>query len=356
MMIKLLLALCVFSFLEVSGQNDSIIVKNKKEYCNPSLVGMSRAKAFSVGYERVFDTEISSTSRDTSIGSSNSVIDRNNRFEIKLKFPMWIKPRLKVIGGFRYEFQEFVFKDKQNLDYDFYRNISDRHLQSIGLNISVLKPLNEISYFGLHATGDLNGDYNSKHLPSSSFIKYSISAVYGWKRCPTKTTGVGIYINYALGRRSVFPVVIYNNTFSKRWGLEMIFPANARIRYNVSKKTLLFAGYEVEGASYNLGIDSPPLAKYPTLQLRKSNVKLKLEFEQEIYDFLWIGIAAGIRQPLGFNVTERGDKGPAISLTNLRISEGERLINTRLSAAPYIEFIVFLVPPRKLEDRVLNRE
>lgn len=325
--------------------------------CDPKLIGMARSKAFSISYGRIFDHSITSVSRDGSIGGDTAIVDRHNRFEVKGKFPIWNSPRLKIIGGIEYSFEEFNFKtDQEASEYGFYSNIQSKHLQSLGLNFNFLVPLTEVTYTGFRATGDLNGDYTSEELPTSSFVKYSFSAVYGWKRCPTKSTGIGVFVNYTLGRRSIYPVFIYNNTFNKRWGIEAIFPAFVKARFNFSRKSILYFGYEVDGASYNLTIKDPPLANYASLQLRRSTVLGLLTYEQEIYDFLWIGISAGIRQPLSFNVTTQGDRPTDFNLKKFKFVSSDPLIRNNLGLAPFVQFTLFIVPPRKLENKILGRE
>lgn len=201
-------------------------------FCNPKLEGMQRSKGFNISYERVFTSSLQSTSTDTSIGNSVSKIRTNNKFDIFLRLPVWNRPGLKIVWGARYYFEEFNFVQPENIAYDLYRNLNDKNLKSLGSNINVFKPLDEINYIGARFLIELNGDYNSNNLTKSSFIRYSFAVLYGRKTCQTRAVAFGIYYSYTFGRRSIYPVLTYNNTFNKKWGIESILPANFKIRRN----------------------------------------------------------------------------------------------------------------------------
>jgi hypothetical protein len=337
--ILLISTLALFFF---SNNYDCLSQKDStRKFCNPSLEGMARSKGFSILYERALDAKITSTSEDTSIGNSSATIGRNNKFDFKLKIPVWNRPGFKVVIGFKYYFEEFNFNSPEGLSYPLYQNLEDKNLKSIGGNINILKPLNETKYLGFRLNGDLNGDYNAKEFGKSSFLKYSIAAIYGWKKCETKTVGIGIYHSYTFGKRSFYPVLAYANTYSKHWGIEALLPASFKVRHNVTEKTLFYAGYEVEGSAYHLRIDNPPLSQYKSLELRRSNIRFTIDFEQEIYDFLWFGITAGLRQPISLNLSKEAS------------ARNEDLITNKLALAPFFNASIFIVPPRTLENKIL---
>jgi hypothetical protein len=343
--------------IPVTGQTDSNQVNKipKGEYCNPSIVGPGPAKGFTVLYERAGNSEITSNSRDTSVGNASAQIQRNNRFYADLKIPILNKPNLKLIGGFRYFYEEFDFKTNSDFaSYPMYQNIESRHLKSIGTNINIIKSINATRYWVSRLMADLNGDYTNKKFPRSSFLKVSFAFLYGTKKCETKTTAIGFYLNYALGRQSIFPVFLYNNTFSKHWGIEALAPAYVKGRYNFSDKEMLYLGYELEGASYNLFINNPEIEKYTSLQLRRSTIRYELQYERELYKFLWMGLAVGLRQTLTFNVTTKGDKPGSISFQNgFHIVNGEPLIRNTLSPAPFINVSLYIVVPKDMLTKVI---
>jgi hypothetical protein len=339
------------------GQNDSInhVKISSPKYCDPTLPGMSPSKGISLSYERVGNSHITSVSRDTAIGNASANMERNNRFEFNAKIPIITRGKFKFIGGFRYFYEDFIFKNSSGYSaYPLYANLQKKHLKSIGINLSMLKSIDEKKFWLWRSDFDLNGDYTNEQLPTSSFIKVSTAFLYGWKKCETKSTGIGIFINYALGRQTISPVYLYNNTFNKHWGIEALVPAYIKGRYNFSEKSLLYFGYDIEGASYNLSINNPAITQYQSLQLRKSNVRVLLEYQRELYQIVWFSIAAGMRQPINFNITTRHDLGGYFSFSKFAFVPGNQLIRNTLSLAPFINVSIFITPPKTLMNQTIN--
>ena len=155
-----------------AAQSDTTSTLNKKVYATPGVINSPRSKFLEVVYERVGSSNVTSTTRDSEKMAGlpgqlvqESTLRRNNRFILKAKFPILNKETLKIIGGFRYQFEEFQFDTLPNefrLYNAVFNNLENKHLQSIGGNIYVLKALNEIHYLGIRVSADVNGDYNYK--------------------------------------------------------------------------------------------------------------------------------------------------------------------------------------------------
>ena len=71
--------------------------------------------------ERVSPSKVASTARRSAINDTlpgdhiqHSTITRNNRIAVKARFPIFNKPSLKIVGGFRYNYEEFQFKTVPN--------------------------------------------------------------------------------------------------------------------------------------------------------------------------------------------------------------------------------------------------
>jgi hypothetical protein len=61
---------------------------------------------------------------------------------------------------------------------------------------------------------------------------------------------------------------------------------------------------------------------------------LLLNYEREIYDFLWFGLEAGVRTPFNFSLAE--------SIRTRR----DPIIRNQLSSAMLFNASIFVVPPR----------
>jgi hypothetical protein len=70
---------------------------------------------------------------------------------------------------------------------------------------------------------------------------------------------------------------------------------------------LATVGFELEGQSYRLeNADSDISVGSPNLELRRSELRLRLEYQRSLSKFYWIGIQAGLRYNYAFEVDSFG--------------------------------------------------
>jgi len=136
------------------------------------------------------------------------------------------------------------------------------------------------------------------------------------------------------------PVLMYNWTApNRKWGTEILLPARANVRYTISPRSLLLGGAELEGASYF--IHGPRPAGVNSLELRRGEARLKLEYQRQLAGFVWFSVQAGFRHNWGFNVdaTESAD-----FFRGLGGSQRYAALNN-LTGAPFLNIGVHLVSP-----------
>lgn len=305
-----------------------------EEYATPGVRGMGRSRGVVVGYERVPQFDIDSEARDSRVTDGSGHVDRNNKFDFRAFAPLMNKPQDKLILGVNYNMEEFNFDNESPDAYPLYRYLEDKDLKSLGVQLAFLHSLNERNFYLVRVKGELNGDYTRDDINISDYLKLTVDLAYGWKKTPDYALGIGVQMGYTFGRRRIYPGILYNRTYNDKWGVESIFPANARVRYNLDEKTLLYGGYRLEGASYNLFASGGPLAEFKELELRRTDIKALLRVEREIYDFLWFSVEGGFRQYFRNRVF--GEVGSR-----------DEIIDNDLAGAPYIGVEVYLVPPRK---------
>ncbi|MFK7908495.1 MAG: hypothetical protein AB8B69_25410, partial [Chitinophagales bacterium] len=92
---------------------------------------------------------------------------------------------------------------------------------------------------------------------------------------------------------------------------------------------------KLDGASYRLSFNNGPLSEHEMVELRRTELKYFVTYEREIHDFLWMGISAGYRSSLDFNISKN------------RFRDGNILMDSKAQTAPFLNFSVFLVPPKK---------
>ena len=299
-------------------------------FCIPGVDGLPRTKGLVITRELIKDYGINSKVNNGQ--TANAEIRRNRRWTFKLRAPLLLKDNIKIAGGLKYFVEEHNFENPETLDNDFYNNLEDRPLRSLRADIFIMKPTRGNKYFILRISGALNGDFEGIDL-GSDYFKFSIAPLIGWKKSNYLSYAFGIAYSEIFGRRSIYPVVSYNQTFSPHWGVESILPAELKFRYNsLDKKNFLYLKAELNGSNYTLNFfenrDEPVF-------LEKSEIRFLFTWEREIYDFLWFGIEAGFRTNINFDLSE-----------NAQIN-AETLVNNQLNEAVVGNISLFIVPPRK---------
>ena len=327
-----------------SGKTD------KQRFANPSVLGMGPSKGLIVRYERLPRFNVASTAQVVGYKNYAGEVDKNARLSIKGYSPAWNHPHLKVIVGLSYEREEFKFVGPAT-DYELYSNIENKGLKSTAVQVVVLRPVDDVHWYLARVKGELAGDYNSDELSTTDYSRFSAEAIYGWKRSPNFSWGLGFQYGYTFGRLSLYPALLYNRTFNPRWGVEALFPARVTLRYNASPNSIFYTGYSVEGYNYILklrnslerlnpdGTPVPGKARLNTLELRETEVKFRLRWEHELLSFLWVGAETGYRYNYAFDAFDR---------TN---NDREKIIDSKFNGAPYASLELFLTPPRKLLEK-----
>lgn len=303
---------------------------NDSTFCIPGVEGLPRTKGIVITRELVRDYRINT---DLENGLTDEAeIRRNRRWTFKLRAPILLKDNIKIGAGLKYFVEEHNFEDPESLNNDFYKNLEDRPLRSIRADVFIMKPTRGNKYFLLRVSGALNGDFDGIDL-TSNYFKFSIAPLIGWKRNNYLSYAVGIAYSEIFGRRSIYPVFAYNHTFSPRWGIESILPAELKLRYNsLDKKNFMYLKAELAGSNYTLNFFEN---REEPVFLQKSEVRFMFNWEREIYDFLWFGVEAGVRKNINFNLSETA---------NIR---AERLVENHLNEAFVANISIFIVPPRK---------
>ena len=278
---------------------------------------------------------IVSDGSESGLESSEDEVRLNRRWEVKLRFPLILKPNFKLAMGLQYFHEEYRFEGFPSNEYPFYQVLEDKPLRSIGTALYMVKPWLGNRYFIMRVGINFNADADLGDMLDGDFLKFSVAPLIGWKKDPYTSLAVGIAYSYDFGRQNIYPVFSYNRTFNNRWGLESILPLNAKLRYTASEKSLFYATVELNGAAYNIRLDDPSFPEDRDLLLRKSEIRFLLKFEREIHDWLWFGVEAGMRSNFRFDLHD-----------GLR-RNADLLINNDFNSALLMNLSIFIVPPRK---------
>ncbi len=314
---KIILCFLSLSSLIANGQAEkpeTIPGKLEQKYCKARIDGMSPNKILSIGWDREFAQDLKSSP----LGSyqDDEAVQYTEKYSFKkvsgarfsLKLPLINKPKRVWLIGFNYlEANLEVIPDKtekisNSLNSSFGGELNK--LRSTGMNTSFFQPLSAKTFVTFLASVDLNGDAGLKNIGPLKYAKLTMAALYGKRPHDRKNWAIGLSRGYQGGIATILPLIMYNYTApNMKWGLEFLIPTRAWYRYNFNKNNLLRAGFELEGASYRLLNTNSSLNH---MELRKGQLRLKLEYQRKIYGPVWASVQTGYANILNYNLDYLG--------------------------------------------------
>ena len=268
-------------------------------------------------------------------------VSRLEENEFKIKIPFLLRENTNYILGLKYRYEEYHF-ERADPPYPLYRSLEDKHLNYLSMDLYIDHKLKRRRFLTVKLGTQLIGDYNSEKLSLRRFMKHTLTSGFGWKKTDDMSIGFGVYANYIYGSYSIYPVFIYNKAIGENWALQLALPASANIYYKPNAISILSAGVEFDGASYNLSFTDPGFEGYETVELARSDLLTPITYEREIYDFLWFTATVGYRYNVGFNINQ-GDRFQA-----------EKLMKNKISGSPYFSVGLFLTLPKKYRKAYLH--
>ena len=320
-----------------------------KTYCSPKIFDLSPNRFISLGY----DMTGKGTLKTSSEGAFTPDGEVLNEMSSKINYHgLRLNANIPVIslssfvwqlgGGFnqsRFSGEEF---DSVS-DHSKFVDELEQTLTAVNINTTLFKPLGESSFLILQLMAEQNGNYNfnsSKTTPDFSNTKFSSTLLWGKRPHDRLQWGVGLSRTFRAGEMNYIPVVMYNYTSKNRkWGTEILFPARGSYRRKFNPRNILLAGYELEGTSYRL-YDAQLKAKQ--LELRRSELRFRLDYQKQVKGFLWVGIQAGVIANYSFNVDSL-EKTSGKEFYRGFFGEQTYIFKNSMSPVPYINLTLNLV-------------
>jgi len=318
-----------------------------KRYCTPKVVGLTPARLVSIGYDFALGHKIYADPVG-SVASQEGNVRNYNGLALSANIPVLSNNKILINLGGNYVESNYSFGGDSL--FNPLLTAANRGLKTLQLNTTIFKPLNEKNYILGFIQGDYSGDYTSKNMQPLSFTKLTWVAVFGWKFNDRYQLGFGATQTYRAGGKSFLPVIMYNFTSkNEKWGIEALLPARGHFRYAFNKRTLLLAGFEIVGSSYHLANTDNLFPANGTLgmvedynnqkiELRRSEIRPRLDFQRAITDFIWFGVQAGYIVNYKYNVDSGnfyrgfGSDRPFVMLNDV-------------TSAPYFQVSINLVSP-----------
>jgi hypothetical protein len=250
--------------------------------CTQKVINQTPTRIISVGYEHNLKHDISGITANglggMRLGASVLAVSTN-------------KVILSI--GASYWGSKFNAPNIPVATSDTLKRLLNNRMDVFGFNGLMFKPLDAKHFIIAQANIDFsNIADNSTFGFDTDGMTYYASLMYGWKKNDYKMSAIGLARTLRLGRPLFVPIFLYNKTFNSQWGVEMLLPARAAVRYNFSNTNMLLAGFELEGQQYYMnGINT---------WLQRGEIKPRLTWEKKLTGFIWTSVQAGYR--LGYRL------------------------------------------------------
>lgn len=271
-----------------------------KRFCTSKVTNLSPQKLISVGYDFQGGYDVSAGSFE-SFAAETATVTASHGLRLQANIPLLSRNDIIVQLNANYAEQRYAYADNQTLTHPLHRWLNDNGLRTMGLGMTVFKPFNEKNFLLVQASGDNNGDFGWADMPSLRNTRYSAAVVYGWKKSDRMMWGLGAARTYRVGEINYVPIVLLNWTSSNgKWGTELLLPARGHLRRTFNSRNLMLFGFELEGNSYRMNNRSDVETLADNIELRRSELRIRLAWERSIKDFIWLSAQAGYRYNWAF--------------------------------------------------------
>ena len=157
---------------------------------------------------------------------------------------------------------------------------------------------------------------------------YQIAAVFGIKKSPDREFAFGINLTHSFRNTTVIPFLIYNQTFNEKWGIESVLPSNIKLRYNISKESLVYFDLRFNSQSYRVDTNEELAYNY---NLNHSEIRGAFTLEKKLFSWIWLDLTGGVQ----YNFTSDFDT----------VDDGPGSFQIEPGFGPYFKVGFFVSPP-----------
>jgi hypothetical protein len=280
---------------------------NAKRFCSPKIFDLSPQRFISVSWDAQlpYDVQLSergSFAPDADLVTSESGgIGYTGGLRLGANIPVVSRNNIVWQMGFNYWETRYNMQtiNETGNSAGLLRILDERGLKTMGLNTTVFKPLGEKTFLLFQGSADLSGNYTFSDFQSLNYMRYSAALMWGKRPNDRKMWAVGAARTYRVGEMNYIPIVLFNYTSpNRKWGTEILFPARAHVRRTINPRSLMLAGFELEGQSYRIGELSDAENSF---ELRRGEMRIRIEYQRQISGFVWMSAQVGLRNDMSFN-------------------------------------------------------
>ncbi len=263
-----------------------------KCYCKPGVANKSRSKGLSITYGLGNSGNYEAEGNTPTFSEPLSSLNRLSFLEFKLKLPLILKERTKLLLGYKY-YTEYYDFDTNGIDFsETFRTLDNQTLKSNNYSLILSHSISEKNYLLLSYKYATNGNYTGWTNFDSKYAIHSLFGMYGIKKTDDFEWGVGLFFTSSFRQTGGFPFILYNRNFSEKWGIESMFPANLFLRRNFGQKTIGNVGIEYQSKSFRLDVQDPILNELD-YAFNHAEFLLSTNWERHLTSWVWANFRVG---------------------------------------------------------------
>ena len=285
--------LLLVNMLTAQVNMNSVLLENNPFLCQPGVVNKSPSKGASFAY--ALNPAYKMLSPDA---EKFTKVRRNERFDTRLKIPVFYTDELKIMVGLDYTLERYHFLDIDPDNYPLFKHLNETDLKNAGISAHFFHPINQKYYTSVRVSANWQGDYPSFVSMDNRYAVYRLMGVFGVKKRNNLEYGAGILLNRGYRGNSAVPFGFYNQTFNDHWGVEAVLPTSVKLRYNFSEGRIAMFGTEFSSQNYALNVKEPASVNQAQDELyhfRRSSFDVVGIIYQRLSGWTWLQFKAGVR-------------------------------------------------------------
>jgi hypothetical protein len=206
----------------------------------------------------------------------------------KMWIPVLNKEKFKFLIGPSYRTEQLEFREGQ--ETSALGGLSHWNLRSAGLDTRFAYRLNNQRQLAVCFNSAYSATVSETHLFNSP-LNVSVSALYMHRLSDKKERGFGVMYSNSVTGLSVLPVLVWNETFNSRNGLEISLPYKIAWRHNFSTTDIVHIKAEGSSRSYFIN-------KENDTQFRRRDLDLGIAYTRILNKWMGFELFSGYRYNL----------------------------------------------------------
>jgi hypothetical protein len=241
-------------------------------------------------------------------------------YSAKVRFPLLLHKRLKLIGGLGWSRMRLgQAPSRRQAPGEPISSLEGKGFKTLESRLYAMYALNEQDYLRFRAAYNREGVFDGWGGEGLTNQPVSLGGLWIHKSSQRLEWGLGLFGEAARNGATVVPAALVNYNITKRWGLEARLPSYVRLRHRPHRNGVFYLG--LRGRRDRFWQASAPAAQRPGARLRYFEhryLDLEAEWSHCWWPMVWTSLRGGYHYSLGL----RTDWSEAPRAAPQRIGDG----------------------------------